>query len=72
MLCWKELLYMYTVCYDLLDDRVIHCKQQRSLILLQDYTDTDDHMDQFTTYPSPKPTFCPKWEVGDNVGLGEG
>ena len=39
---------------------------------LQDYTDTDDHMDQFTTHPSPKPTFCPKWEVGDNVGLGEG
>ena len=24
------------------------------------------------TYPSPKPTFCPKWEVSDNVGLGEG
>ena len=22
--------------------------------------------------PHPKPTFCPKWEVGDNVGLGEG
>ena len=24
------------------------------------------------TYPSPKPTFCPKWEVNVNVGLGEG
>ena len=24
------------------------------------------------TYPSPKPTFCPKWEVSANVGLGEG
>ena len=24
------------------------------------------------TYPSPKPTFCLKWEVSDNVGLGEG
>ena len=24
------------------------------------------------TYPSPKPTFCPKWEVSINVGLGEG
>ena len=24
------------------------------------------------TYPSPKPTFCPKWEVSVNVGLGEG
>ena len=23
-------------------------------------------------YPSPKPTFCPKWEVIVNVGLGEG
>ena len=23
-------------------------------------------------YPSPKPTFCPKWEVSVNVGLGEG
>ena len=24
------------------------------------------------TYPSPKPTFCPKWEVSVKVGLGEG
>ena len=24
------------------------------------------------TYPSLKPTFCPKWEVSVNVGLGEG
>ena len=24
------------------------------------------------TYPSPKPTFCPKWEVSAKVGLGEG
>ena len=24
------------------------------------------------TYPSPKPTFCPKWEVSVNDGLGEG
>ena len=24
------------------------------------------------TTPSPKPTICPKWEVSDNVGLGEG
>ena len=24
------------------------------------------------TYPSPKPRFCPKWEVSVDVGLGEG
>ena len=24
------------------------------------------------TYPSPKPSFCPKWEVSVNVNLGEG
>ena len=24
------------------------------------------------TYPSPQLTFCPKWEVSVNVGLGEG
>ena len=24
------------------------------------------------TYPSPKPIFCPKWEVSVKVGLGEG
>ena len=24
------------------------------------------------THPSPKQTFCPKWEVSVNVGLGEG
>ena len=24
------------------------------------------------TYPSPKPTFCPKWEVRVNVSLGRG
>ena len=24
------------------------------------------------TYPSPKPTICPKWELSVNVGLGEG
>ena len=24
------------------------------------------------TYLSPKPTFCPKWEVSVNVGLGKG
>ena len=24
------------------------------------------------TYPSPKPAFCPKWEVSVNVGLEEG
>ena len=23
------------------------------------------------TYPSPKPTFCPKWELSVNVGLGK-
>ena len=23
-------------------------------------------------YPSPKPTFCPKWELSVNFGLGEG
>ena len=22
--------------------------------------------------PYPKPTFCPKWELSDNIGLGEG
>ena len=27
---------------------------------------------KLSTYPSPKPTFCPKWEVSVNVGLGEG
>ena len=27
---------------------------------------------KLTTYPFPNPTFCPKWEVSDNVGLGEG
>ena len=38
-----------------------------------------DNMDHYTflgncltTYPSPKSTFCPQWEVSDNVGLGEG
>ena len=24
------------------------------------------------TYPTPKPTFCPKWEVSVNVHVGEG
>ena len=24
------------------------------------------------TYPSPKPTFYPKWQLSVNVGLGEG
>ena len=24
------------------------------------------------TYRSPKPTFCPKWKISVNVGLGEG
>ena len=24
------------------------------------------------TYPFPRPTFCPKWEVSVNVGLGKG
>ena len=24
------------------------------------------------TYPSPKATFCPEWEVSVDVGLGEG
>ena len=24
------------------------------------------------TYPSPKPSFCPKWQVSINVNLGEG
>ena len=37
----------------------------------------DENADKFRflgklpTYPSLKPTFCPKWEVSDNVGLGE-
>ena len=26
----------------------------------------------FLVYPSPKPTFCPKWEVSVNIGLGGG
>ena len=25
-----------------------------------------------TTYPSPKPAFCPKWELIFNAGLREG
>ena len=24
------------------------------------------------TYPSPNLTFCPKWDVSNNVNLGEG
>ena len=27
---------------------------------------------KLTTYPSPKPTFCPKRDVSVNVDLGEG
>ena len=27
---------------------------------------------KLSTYPTPKPTFCLKWEVSINVGLGEG
>ena len=27
---------------------------------------------KLTNYPSPRPTFCPKWEVKVNVRLGEG
>ena len=27
---------------------------------------------QLPTYPSPKPTFLPEWEVSVNVSLGEG
>ena len=27
---------------------------------------------KLSTYPSLKPTFCPKWEVSVNVGFGEG
>ena len=27
---------------------------------------------KLSTYPSPKPTFCPRWEVSVNAGLGEG
>ena len=28
--------------------------------------------EKLPTYPSPKPTICPKWEVSLNVSLGEG
>ena len=31
-----------------------------------------DHYTKLHTSPSPKPTFCPKWEVSVNVHLGEG
>ena len=27
---------------------------------------------KLATYPSPKPTFCPIWEVSVDIGLGEG
>ena len=27
---------------------------------------------KLSTYPSPKPTVCPRWEVSVNAGLGEG
>ena len=27
---------------------------------------------KLSTYPSPKPTACPKWEGSDNVDVGEG
>ena len=29
-------------------------------------------LEKLPNYPSPKPTFCPKWEVIVHVGLGEG
>ena len=67
------------------EKRTLHCVKQRSE---KDLTPTvyreflalccGNHWDQFRfskklpTYPSPKPTFCPKWEVSDNVSLGEG
>ena len=28
--------------------------------------------EKLPTYPSPNPTFCPKWEISVKVGLGEG
>ena len=28
--------------------------------------------EKLPTYPSPKPSLCPKWEVSVNVSLGEG
>ena len=31
-----------------------------------------DHYTLLPIYPSPKPTFCPKWEVSVDIRLGEG
>ena len=28
--------------------------------------------EKLPTYPSPNPTFCPKWDANDNAELGEG
>ena len=45
------------------------------------FEDQDDYGDgifslyvsrKLPTYPSPKSTFCPKWEISFNVGFGEG
>ena len=36
-----------------------------------DYTNFWTDEGKLPTYPSPKPTFCPKWEVSVNAGLGE-
>ena len=31
-----------------------------------------DQLLKLPTYPSPNPTFCPKWDANVNVELGEG
>ena len=47
-------------------------RHSENIISGEKTTDQFRSLGKLPTYPSPKSTVCPKWELSDNVDLGEG
>ena len=68
----KNLIILFSQESHLVFISVIFQAKGTMLIIITSSTGTNKVSEKLSTYPSPKLTFCPKWEVSVNVSLGEG
>ena len=67
----KNLIILFSQKSHLVFISVIFQAKGTVLIIITSSTGTNKVSEKLSTYPSPKLTFCPKWEVSVNVSLGE-
>ena len=72
MFAKRECCAIFFLCFPILNStksarKTVQTRERHSILWHQRITN-----DTKPNYPSLKPSFCPKWEVSVNVGLGEG